>query len=61
MANNFSMFVVANDKHNIYPKIAKLAGLTIVNKYKRPVLNRTEKNKMAYSETIFHMKDLLYE
>lgn len=33
-----------------------LLQLQIVNKYKRPVLNRTEKDKGAYSETIFHLK-----
>jgi len=30
--------------------------MKIVNQYKRPVLNRTEKDKGAYSETIFHLK-----
>jgi len=31
--------------------------MKIVNQYKRPVLNRTEKNRSAYAETIFHMKE----
>jgi len=31
--------------------------MKIVNQYKRPVLNRTEKDKNAYSESIFHLKD----
>jgi hypothetical protein len=30
--------------------------MQIVNLYKRPVLNRTEKDKSAYSEIIFHLK-----
>jgi len=47
----------ANDKYNLYPQIAENAGLKIVNTYKRPVLNRTEKDKSAYSEIIFHMKE----
>jgi len=47
---------VANDKFNLYPSIAKRAGLKIVNKFKRPVLNRVEKDRNPYSETIFHMK-----
>ena len=29
----------------MYPKIAENAGMQIVNQYKRPVLNRTEKDK----------------
>ena len=29
---------------------------TIAEQYKRPVLNRTEKGKGAYSESIFHLK-----
>jgi len=53
---DFDIFLVANDKYNLYPRIAKRAGLEIVNQYKRPVLNRTERDKAAYSEIIFHMK-----
>jgi len=30
--------------------------MRIIKRYKRPVLNRTERDKGAYSETIFHMK-----
>lgn len=50
------IFLVSNDKYNLYPTIAERSGLKIVEQYKRPVLNRTEKNKAAYSEIIFHMK-----
>ncbi len=53
---DFDIFLVANDKFNIYPIIAKNAGMQIVKQYKRPVLNRTEKDKGAYSEIIFHLK-----
>jgi hypothetical protein len=48
---------VANDKYNLYPQIAEIAGMRIVNQYKRPVLNRTEKDKTAYSEVIFHLRE----
>jgi hypothetical protein len=58
MVEDFDIFLVANDDNNLYPRIATLAGLRIVNEYKRPVLNRTEKDRSAYSETIFHMKEL---
>lgn len=53
---DFDVFLVANDKYNMYPTIAKNSGMQIVNQYKRPVLNRTEKDKGAYSEIIFHLK-----
>ena len=48
-----SNFLVANDKYNMYPSIAEKFGMKIVNQYKRPVLNRTEKNKSAYAEIIY--------
>ncbi|MBU6390872.1 MAG: site-specific DNA-methyltransferase [Planctomycetota bacterium] len=53
---DFDVFLVANDKYNLYPDIAEKAGMKIVNQYKRPVLNRTERDKGAYSEIIFHLK-----
>jgi hypothetical protein len=56
LADNFDVFLVANDKWNLYPQIAEKAGLKIVNQYKRPVLNRTERDKNPYSEIIFHLK-----
>ena len=40
----------------MYPAIAENAEMKIFNQFKRPVLNRTEKDKAAYSETIFHLK-----
>ena len=56
LAEDFDIFLVANDKYNMYSTIADNSGMEIVNQYKRPVLNRTEKDKGAYSETIFHFK-----
>lgn len=53
---DYDVFLVANDKYKMYPTIAEKAGMKIVNQYKRPVLNRTEKDKSAYSEIIFHLK-----
>jgi hypothetical protein len=55
-AKDYDVFLVANDKSNLYPKIAENAGMKIVNQFKRPVLNRTEKDKGAYSETVFHLR-----
>ena len=56
LVDDYDIFLVANDKYNMYPTIAKNAGMKIVNQFKRPVLNRTEKDKNAYSEIIFHLK-----
>ncbi|MBF0100390.1 MAG: site-specific DNA-methyltransferase [Desulfobacterales bacterium] len=56
---NYDIFLVANDKFNLYPKIAELSDMKIVNQFKRPVLNRVEKDRdTAYSETIFHLKEI---
>jgi len=56
MTEDYDVFLVANDKYNVYPTIAENATMQIVNQFKRPVLNRTEKDKNAYSEIIFHLK-----
>ena len=56
LVEDYDVFLVANDKYNMYPTIAENAGMQIVNQYKRPVLNRTEKDKAAYAEIIFHLK-----
>lgn len=57
LVDDYDIFLVANDKYNMYPTIAKNSGMQIVNQFKRPVLNRTEKDKSAYSEIIFHLKE----
>lgn len=59
LTEDYNVFVVANDKFNMYPTIADIAGMQIVNQHQRPVLNRTEKNReSAYSESIFHLKEM---
>jgi len=58
LQKNYDIFLVANDKYNLYPKIAEKAFMKIVNQYKRPVLNRVEKDRnSAYAETIFHLRE----
>jgi len=56
MDEECEIFLVANDKHDLYPVIAENSNLKIVNQFKRPVLNRTEKDKGAYAEIIFHLR-----
>jgi len=57
MQHGYDIFLVANDKYGLYPKIAELAGMKIIEQYKRPVLNRVEKDRSAYAEIIFHLKE----
>ena len=58
LQKDYDIFLVANDKFNFYPDIAHLADMKIVNQFKRPVLNRVEKDRSnAYSEIIFHLKE----
>jgi len=56
LKNNYNVFIVANDKYNLYPEIAELSGMKIIQQFNRPVLNRTEKDKNKYSESIFHLR-----
>ncbi|KJR43473.1 DNA methylase N-4/N-6 domain-containing protein [Candidatus Magnetoovum chiemensis] len=57
LQTDYDVFLVANDKYNLYPSIAQLAQMRIVNQFRRPVLNRVEKDRSAYEETIFHLKE----
>jgi len=50
------LFVVANDRFNLYPKIFEESGLSTLEVYERPVENRTERDKQPYSEKIFKVK-----
>lgn len=58
LCKDFDIFLVANDTFDLYPAIAEQAGMQIVHQVKRPVLNRTEKDRSPYAETIFHLKNL---
>ena len=58
LVDDYDIFLVANDKYNLYPRIAEGAGMQIVEQIKRPVLNRTERDKGAYCEIIFHLKHI---
>ena len=58
LQDDYDIFLVANDKFNLYPEIAELAGMKIVNEFKRPVLCRVEKDReRPYYESIFHLKE----
>jgi len=57
LIENYNIFLVANDKYNLYPEIVKRSNMKIIKEYRRPVLNRTERDKSVYFETIFHIKE----
>ena len=47
------VFVVANDRHDLYPAIGQAAGLRLVDVFHRPVPMRTERDSKTYFESIF--------
>ena len=49
------VFVVANDRFQLYPEIAQLSGLKIVEEFHRAVTKRTQQGDDPYQETIFMM------
>lgn len=48
------IFVVINDKHNLYPEIGRECGFTLTDIFHRPVLMRTERDSNKFSESIYH-------
>jgi len=48
------IFIVVNDKHNLYPHIAKECGFKFVDLFHRPVLMRTERDNNRFSESIYY-------
>jgi DNA modification methylase len=59
LKDDAKIFIVANDRFQLYPEIAKLSKLKIVEQFHRAVTKRTEQGGDPYQETIFFMmKDL---
>ena len=52
------IFVVVNDRDNLYPDIAKECGYTVEKIYHRPVLMRTERDNTKFSESIYYFRKL---
>jgi len=48
------IFVVVNDRDNLYPEVANACGYTIEKIYYRPVLMRTERDNTRFSESIYY-------
>jgi len=50
------LFIVANDRHGLYPDIIERARLRLVDTFHRPVPMRTERDASTYYESIFWAK-----
>lgn len=50
------IFIVANDKFNLYPEIGKQCGFELIDVFQRPVLMRTERDSNKYFESVFYFK-----
>lgn len=54
LVDRAKIFIVANDKHNLYPGIGKECGFELLDVFHRPVLMRTERDQNKYFESIFY-------
>jgi len=52
------VFIVVNDRFELYPRVARALCWDIVDIYQRPVLMRTERDNSQYFESIYHMRKL---
>ena len=49
-----NIFIVVNDKYDLYKKIGETVGLGLVDIFTRPVTMRTERNNKEFYESIIH-------
>jgi DNA modification methylase len=56
LVDNASVFIVANDKFNLYPEIGKQCGFELIDVFNRPVLMRTERDENKFFESIFYFR-----
>lgn len=49
------IFIVVNDRYNLYPEIAKECNFKIIDIFHRPVLMRTERDNNKFSESIYYL------
>ncbi|MFX0116007.1 MAG: DNA methyltransferase [Candidatus Hodarchaeota archaeon] len=55
LAKDSQVFVVANDKHNLYPGIVEMSGYSIQRQFERPVIKKASRERTPYFETIFEL------
>lgn len=58
LINEAPVFIVANDKLNLYPDIGRQCGFELMDIFHRPVLMRTERDSNKYFESIFYFKKM---
>lgn len=56
MKKGAKIFIVINDKKNVYPEIIKESNLKTVDIFHRPVLFRTERDNFKFSESIYYLE-----
>ena len=56
LKNRASIFIIANDKFDIYRYIGNMCGFELIDVFHRPVLMRTERDSNKYFESIFHFE-----
>ena len=56
LKDNARLFIVANDKKGLFPKIATLSDYKITNRDLRPVTKKASRERLVYSETIFEFQ-----
>ncbi len=56
LVDNAPIFIVANDKFNLYPDIGKECGFELIDIFNRPVLMRTERDENKFFESIFYFR-----
>lgn len=56
LKENALVFIVANDKFNLYQEIGKQCDFELIDIFNRPVLMRTERDSNRYFESIFYFK-----
>ncbi len=57
LKSNAKVFIVANDKFNLYTNIGKSCGFELIDTFNRPVLMRTTRTGKPYFESIFYFRN----
>jgi DNA modification methylase len=50
------IFIVVNDKFELFPKIGERCGFKLIDIFHRPVFMRTERNKNHFFESVYYFK-----
>jgi DNA modification methylase len=56
LVDSAPIFIVANDKFNLYSEIGKQCGFDLIDTFNRPVLMRTERDENKFFESIFYLR-----